>query len=83
MKVLFVRHGKDDDRCRNENGSILVVTHGGVIDIIYHLVKGIEWKNKGRVFKAANCSIHILNMDTMKFEIENRIYQQLQIQRRD
>ena len=57
---------------RNANGNILVVTHGGVINIIYHLVKGIEWKNKGRTFKAANCSVHILNMDTMKFEIENR-----------
>ncbi len=61
-------------KCRNVNGSILVVTHGGVINIIYHLVKGIEWKNKGRAFEAANCSIHILNMDIMKFEIENRTY---------
>ena len=58
-------------KCHNANGNILVVTHGGVINIIYHLVKGIEWKNKGCVFEAANCSIHILNMDTMKFEIEN------------
>ncbi|MBD5526302.1 MAG: histidine phosphatase family protein [Lachnospiraceae bacterium] len=57
---------------RNANGNILVVTHGGVINIIYHLVKGIEWKNKGHTFKADNCSVHILNMDTMKFEIENR-----------
>ncbi len=56
-------------KCRNADGNILVVTHGGVINIIYHLVKGIEWKNKGCAFKADNCSIHILNMDTMKFEI--------------
>lgn len=53
-------------------GNVLVVTHGGVINVIYHLVKGIEWNNKSRVFKAGNCSIHVLNMDTMKFEVENK-----------
>ncbi len=57
---------------RNANGTVLVVTHGGVINVIYHLVNGIEWDNRGRAFKAANCSVHILNMDTMKFEVENR-----------
>ena len=57
---------------RNVKGNILVVTHGGVINVVYHLVKGIEWNNKGRVFKSGNCSMHVLNMDTMKFEIENK-----------
>lgn len=52
--------------CRNEESNVLVVTHGGVINVIYHLVKGMEWSNKGPVFKAGNCSIHILNMDTME-----------------
>ncbi len=58
--------------CRNENGNILVVTHGGVINVIYHLVKGLEWNNKRAAFKVGNCSIHILNMDTMEFEVENK-----------
>lgn len=58
--------------CRNIKGNILIVTHGGVINVIYHLVKGIEWNNKNPAFKAGNCSIHILNMDTMKFDIENK-----------
>lgn len=53
--------------------NILVVTHGGVINVVYHLVKGIEWNNKSRMFKAGNCSIHVLNMDTMEFEVENRM----------
>lgn len=56
----------------NGKGNLLVVTHGGVINVIYHLVKGIEWNNKRRTFKADNCSIHILNIETMKFEVENR-----------
>ena len=58
---------------RNVKGNILVVTHGGVINVVYYLAKGIEWDNKGRVFKAGNCSVHILNMDTMEFEIENKV----------
>ena len=59
--------------CRNLDGNVLIVTHGGVINVIYHLIKGIEWNNQVRPFKPANCSIHVLNMDTMEFEIENYI----------
>lgn len=58
--------------CPNMNGNILVVTHGGVINVIYHLVKEMEWNNKGRAFKTGNCSVHVLNIDTMEFEIENK-----------
>jgi broad specificity phosphatase PhoE len=57
----------------NAKSNVLVVTHGGVINVVYHLVKGIEWNNKSRMFKADNCSIHVLNMDTMEFEVENRM----------
>lgn len=56
----------------NMKANILVVTHGGVINVVYHLVKGIEWNNKGRAFKVGNCSVHVLDMDTMEFEIENK-----------
>jgi phosphoglycerate mutase len=58
--------------CRNIKGNILIVTHGGVINVVYHLIKGIEWNNKNPAFKAGNCSIHILNMDTMDFDVENK-----------
>ena len=58
--------------CLNMKGNILVVTHGGVINVVYHLVKGIEWNNKGLAFQAGNCSVHVLNVDTMGFEIKNK-----------
>ncbi len=64
-----------EDFCRakpNTDGNILIVTHSGVINIIYHLVNGIEWSNQGKAFKAEICSIHILNTDSMEFELENR-----------
>lgn len=57
---------------QNADDTVLVVTHGGVINIVYHLVKGIEWSNKGPSFKISNCGVHVLDMDTMKFVIENR-----------
>lgn len=59
--------------CHKAKGNILIVTHSGVINVVYHLVKGIEWNNKGSAFKTGNCSVHVLNTDTMEFEIENKI----------
>lgn len=58
---------------QNYNENTLVVTHSGVINIIYHMVRRVEWSNKGHPFKVSNCSIHILNTDTMVFEIENKV----------
>lgn len=58
--------------CCKAEGNILIVTHGGVINVVYHLVKEIEWNNKSYAFKSGNCSIHILNINTMEFEVENR-----------
>lgn len=42
----------------NHQENVLVVTHGGVINIIYHILKKIEWTNKNKFFQAANTSIH-------------------------
>ncbi len=52
---------------------VVVVTHGGVIKILYHLVNKLEWTNKSNTFPVAKCSIHVLNTDTMRFEVENQI----------
>ena len=53
------------------DGNVVIVSHSGVINVIYHLVKRIPWSNKGPSFQTSNCSIHILNTDTMQFEAEN------------
>ncbi len=53
--------------------NILVVTHSGVINILYHIVKKIEWSNKKRSFEVENCSLHVLNISTMEFEKENDV----------
>lgn len=56
----------------NFNGNVLVVTHGGVINIMYHIVRGLEWSNRRPSFRAANCSIHVLDIGRMEFEMENK-----------
>jgi broad specificity phosphatase PhoE len=53
----------------NDPGNVLIVTHGGVINIIYHIVKGIEWTNKNKSFPVANTSIHKIEFVEDKWEI--------------
>lgn len=55
----------------NDDGAIAIVTHSGVINIIYYIVKKMEWSNKVKSFKISNCSIHVLDLNTMNFEVEN------------
>lgn len=58
---------------KNIDGNVLVVTHSGVINIVYHIVKNVNWNNKLPFFKISNCGIHILDISSMKLEIENKI----------
>ena len=48
--------------------NIIVVTHSGVINIIYYIINNMAWTNREKPFKVSNCSVHILNTKTMKFE---------------
>jgi probable phosphoglycerate mutase len=38
--------------------NVIVVTHGGVINVIYHILKGITWTNKSTSFPTSYTSIH-------------------------
>lgn len=55
---------------KSEN--VLIVTHSGVINLVYYIVNHMEWSNKTKSFKVSNCSIHVLDSDTMTFECENK-----------
>jgi probable phosphoglycerate mutase len=39
-------------------GNVAVVTHGGVISIVYHLLKGLSWSNTHPSFPTAATGIH-------------------------
>lgn len=62
----FLQENDDSDETQ------IVVTHGGVINIIYHLVNQIEWTNKSNLFHVKHCSISLLNTKTLVFEVENQ-----------
>lgn len=54
---------------RNHSENVLIVTHGGVINVIYHLLKGLEWTNKNKSFPAANTSVHKVEHRDGKWEV--------------
>ena len=56
---------------QSKAGNALVVTHGGVIGIVYHLAKGLAWSNRNSPYKAANCALYGLDVDTLAFQPEN------------
>ncbi|MDR9857311.1 histidine phosphatase family protein [Paenibacillus sp. VCA1] len=63
-----------NDLCRsqmeeNDGENVLVVTHGGVINIIYHIVKDLTWTNKNTFFPAANTSIHKIEATNGRWEL--------------
>lgn len=57
----------------NHNENVVVVTHGGVINIIYHILRGLDWTNKSSNFPASYTSIHRLEYRDGEwgFSIEN------------
>ena len=60
-REFYNRVKKDFEKLINDNKefeNILFVTHSGVINIIYHIVKNLEWSNKEKRFKIENGSIH-------------------------
>lgn len=69
IKTWFQRFLQEND---DSDEAQIVVTHGGVINIIYHLVNQIEWTNKSNLFHVKHCSISLLNTKTLVFEVENQ-----------
>lgn len=53
---------------KDQDGSIIIVTHAGVINIIYYIVNNLEWSNKSKTIKINNCSMHILDLSSMTIE---------------
>lgn len=55
----------------NEIGpNVMIVTHGGVINIIYHIIKGVEWNNKCvSLCKMTTTGIHKIEYDIDAWKI--------------
>lgn len=57
--------------CKEADGNVLVVTHGGVINVVYHLVGNMEWSNAKKSISVGNCSVHVLDVERMEIGEEN------------
>ena len=70
IKITFDKLLKDE-----LNNNVAIVTHSGVINIIYHIVKNIEWSNKNKTFPIKNVSLHTLEYKDGKVEFleENKM----------
>lgn len=49
--------------------NVIVVTHGGVINVIYHILKGLKWTNKSSKFPASYTSIHKIEYQVDKWVV--------------
>jgi probable phosphoglycerate mutase len=64
----------EEQASKNHAENVLIVTHRGVINVIYHLVRGLEWTNhSNRNFPVSYTSIHRLDYQAGQwiFTIEN------------
>ena len=52
--------------CEDTDDNVMVVTHGGVINVVYHLVRNTEWSNTKKPVRVGNCSVHVLDVDRME-----------------
>lgn len=68
IKKTFTRLCQDQ-LATNHHENVLVVTHGGVINIIYHLIKDIAWSNKNPFFPAANTGLHRVEFRDGRWEL--------------
>ncbi|VTR36146.1 phosphoglycerate mutase [Actinobacillus pleuropneumoniae] len=68
IKDTFTRLCQDQESA-NHHENVLVVTHGGVINIIYHLIKDMAWTNKNRFFPAANTGLHRIESRGGRWEL--------------
>lgn len=48
----------EDQSTKNHLENVMIVTHGGVINVVYHILKGLKWTNKNNSFPASHTSIH-------------------------
>ena len=59
----------EEQKKRNHQENVLIVTHGGVINIIYHILKRKHWTNKKKPFPSSYTSIHKIEYIDKNWEI--------------
>ena len=66
IQDTFTRLCREQEDSKPEE-NVIVVTHGGVINIIYHIVKGLEWTNRSNKFPFSYTSLHKIGLQDGKW----------------
>lgn len=51
------------------NSNVLLITHGGVINVIYHVIKRLEWSNRVKPFPCNYTSLHCIEYDGNEWKV--------------
>ena len=62
----------DDVAAGELESNVAVVTHGGVISVLYHILLKVEWSNKNRMFPADNTSVHTVELHDGCWDLARR-----------
>ncbi|WP_151733986.1 histidine phosphatase family protein ['Paenibacillus yunnanensis' Narsing Rao et al. 2020] len=65
----------EEQSSRESQENVVVVTHGGVINAVYHLLKDTEWSNKGgKAYPSLYTSVHTIEHGAGGWQVtaENR-----------
>ncbi|MEK3685983.1 histidine phosphatase family protein [Paenibacillus sp. FSL R10-2736] len=64
----------EDQANRHPEGNLMIVTHGGVINIIYHIIKELDWNNRGSKFPASYTGLHTIEIQDGKWIVSLENY---------
>ncbi|MEF3354147.1 histidine phosphatase family protein [Paenibacillus sp. GYB006] len=59
----------EEQLTNNHLENVFIVTHGGVINVVYHILKGLGWTNKNKSFPTSNTGIHKLEYSNGQWNV--------------
>ncbi|WP_282942279.1 histidine phosphatase family protein [Paenibacillus sp. RC67] len=68
VKSVFEEFCSQIER-REVKSNVLIVTHGGFINVLYYLLNGLEWTNKSSFYPIGNASVHTIEKTDDGWEI--------------
>lgn len=58
--------------CQEVKSNVLLVTHGGVVNVLYYHLNGQEWTNKSPFFPIDNTSVHTVEMISDQWKVTEK-----------
>lgn len=72
VKIAWVALLSDSVATGGTEANVAVVTHGGVISVLYHLLLEVEWSNKTPAYPAGDTSVHTVELRGERWVLTRR-----------